>query len=90
MSLLKSVVLLDIVKIVSSNHYSPLHLLALDYPRQNSPSYAHIPGKGTLLVNVRALSGLQTWLSYNTQEAKPESPQDTQGINPISSGVLEQ
>ena len=58
-SLLKSVVFLDIVKVVSSDHYCPLHLLALDDPCQYSPSYAHIPGKGTLLVNVRALGGLQ-------------------------------
>lgn len=58
-SLLKSVVLLDVVEVISSQHYCPLHLLTLDNTCQNPTTNADVPSEGALLVNVCALSGLQ-------------------------------
>ena len=58
MSLLKSVVLLDVVKVVSPNDDGPLHLLALDNSRQDPPSDADITSERTLLVNVCPLNSL--------------------------------
>ena len=52
MSLLETVVLFDVVEVVSSDDNGPLHLHALDNPSQDSSTDAHITSKGTLLVNV--------------------------------------
>ena len=58
MSLLKAVILPDVVEIVSADHNRPLHLLALDDPSQDAPPNAHITGERTLLVNVRTFTRL--------------------------------
>ena len=52
MSLLKSVVLLDVVEVVSSNDDGPFHLHTLDDASQDSPTDAHIASEWTLLVYV--------------------------------------
>ncbi len=53
MAFLKSVVLLDVMEVVSSDDNSALHLNALDHSRQDSATDAHITSEGTLLVNER-------------------------------------
>ena len=58
MSLLKPVVLLDVVEVVSSNDNGPLHLHALDNPCQDSTTDAHIASEWTLLVYVCAFNSL--------------------------------
>ena len=58
-SLLKSLVLLDKVKVVSADDNGPLHLHFGHHSRQDAASDAHIAGEGTLLVNVCALWGLK-------------------------------
>ena len=55
---LKSVVLLDVVKIVSSDNNCTLHFHTLDNPRQNTTADTHISSEGTLLVNIRAINCL--------------------------------
>ena len=52
MSLLKTVVLLDVVKVVSPDDNSPFHFHALHNSRENSSSYTYVTRKWTLLVNV--------------------------------------
>ena len=52
MSLLESVVLLDVVEVVSSNDDGPFHLHAFDDASQDSPTDAHIASERTLLVYV--------------------------------------
>lgn len=64
-SFLKSVVLLDVVKVVSPDDYCPLHLLTLHYSSQYSPADAHIACEWTFLVNIRALCSL--WRKENTK-----------------------
>lgn len=59
MPLLESIVLLDVVEVVSPDDNGPLHLLALDNPSQDPSTNAHIPSKGALLVNVSTFSGLE-------------------------------
>lgn len=58
-SLLKSVVLLDVVKIVSPYDYRPLHLLTLYNASKDSSTDTNIAGEWTLLINVLSFSGLQ-------------------------------
>ena len=58
MSLLESVVLLDVVEVGSPDDDGPLHLLALHDSSQDSSTDAHVPSEGTLLVYVRAFSSL--------------------------------
>lgn len=53
-SLLKTVVLLDVVEVVSSYDNCPLHLHALDNTSQDSTTDANIARERTLLVNVRS------------------------------------
>jgi len=59
MSLLKSIVLLNIVKIISSNHNGSLHLHLQDDTRQDSSTNVDIPSKGTFLINVGSINGLK-------------------------------
>ena len=59
MSLLESVVLLDVVEIVSPDDDSPLHLLALDNASQDPSANAHISSKWTLLVDVCSFTSLE-------------------------------
>ena len=58
MTLLKPLVLLDVMEVITSQDYSPLHLLALDDPSEDSAADTHVPGKGALLVNIGPFSGL--------------------------------
>ena len=59
MSLFKSVILLDVMQIVSPYHDCPLHLHALHDPRQNATTNADISCEGTLFVDVCSLNGLK-------------------------------
>ena len=52
MSLLKTVVLFDVVEVVSSDDNGPLHLHALYNACQDSTTDTDIASEGTLLVNV--------------------------------------
>ena len=58
MSFLKSVVLLNVVKIVTADDDRPLHLHLLDNPSQNTTSNADIASEGALLVDVVSIDGL--------------------------------
>ncbi len=62
--LLKSVILLNIVKIISSDNYSSLHLLALHDTSQNATTDTYITSKGALLINVSAFYSLQNSTPY--------------------------
>ena len=57
-SLLKSFVLLDEVKVLSPDHYRPVHLQFKHHPRQDTTSNADVTSKRTFLVNVSAINGL--------------------------------
>ena len=58
MSLLETVVLLDVVEVVSSNDDGPFHLHALDNPCQDSSTDTHIASERALLVYVGAFNSL--------------------------------
>ena len=58
MSLLESVILLDVVEIVPPYHNGSFHLHTPDYPSQNATTNANITSEGALLVNVCAFCGL--------------------------------
>ena len=58
MSLLKSVVLLDVMKVISSQNNGSLHLVGKDDTLEDSASNVDIRGEWALLVNVVALFGL--------------------------------
>lgn len=60
MSLLESIVLSDIVKVVASDDDGSLHFHLDDGSSQDSASNRHVPCERTLLVYVLALGGL-TW-----------------------------
>ena len=57
--LLKSVVLGDVVKVISPNDNRPLHLHGGYYSGQDTTSDAYISREWTLLINVGTLSGLE-------------------------------
>ncbi len=57
-SLLKTVVFLDVVQIVSPDDNRSLHLHALDDPREDASSNAHVASERTLFVDVCALTRL--------------------------------
>ena len=59
MSLFKSVVLLDVMKIIPSDNNCSLHLHTLYGTSQDSPSNTDIASKGTFLVYVCAINGLE-------------------------------
>ena len=59
MPLFKSVVLLDVMKIVPSDNYCPLHLHTLYSASQDSTSNTDIASKRTFLVYVCAINGLE-------------------------------
>ena len=58
MSLLKSIVLLDVMKVVSSDDDCSFHLHALNSTSQDSSSDADVASKWTLLINVCAINSL--------------------------------
>ena len=55
MAFLKSVVLLDVMEVVSSDDNSALHLNAPDHSGQDPATNAHVTSEGTFLVNKRSL-----------------------------------
>ena len=57
--LLKTVVLLDVVEVISSDDNGPFHLFALHNACQDAATDAYIPSEGALFVNVGAFSSLQ-------------------------------
>lgn len=59
MSLLKTVVLLDIVKVITADDDSPLHLHLLDNTSKNSTTNGNITSEWALLVNVGTLNSLR-------------------------------
>ena len=56
MSLLKTVVLLDVVKVITTDDDSPLHLHLLDDTSKNSTTNGNITSEWALLVNVGSLN----------------------------------
>jgi hypothetical protein len=58
MSLLKTVVLLDVVKVITTDDDSPLHLHLLDDTSKNSTTNGNITSEWALLVNVGTLNSL--------------------------------
>ena len=66
MSLLKSVVLLDVMQVISPQNNSSLHLVGKDDTLEDSTSDANIRGEWALLINVLALFGLQWGLETKT------------------------
>lgn len=54
----KSVVLLDVMQIVTSNDNCALHFHACNNARENTATDAYISCEGALLVNVRSFDGL--------------------------------
>jgi hypothetical protein len=59
MSLLKTVVLLDVVKVITTDDDSPLHLHLLDDTSKNSTTNGNITSEWALLVNVGTLNSLK-------------------------------
>lgn len=58
MSLLKTVVLLNVVKVITADDDGPLHLHLLDNTGKNSSTDRNIAGERAFLVNVGALNSL--------------------------------
>ena len=58
MSLLKTVVLLDVMKVITTDDDSPLHLHLLDDTSKNSTTNGNITSEWALLVNVGTLNSL--------------------------------
>ena len=58
-TLLESMVLFDVMEVVSSDDYGSLHLHALDNPCQNPSSNAHITDERALFVNICTFCSLQ-------------------------------
>ena len=83
-SLLKSIILLDVMQVVPPDHNCPFHFLALHNPIQNSTTNAHIPSEWTLLVYVGTLCGLY----HFTRERARVTPSYKNWVIPTSLGVL--
>lgn len=60
-SLLESVVFLDIVQVVSSDDDGPLHLHLLHNSGKDASTDGHVAGEWALLVNVGAFDRLECW-----------------------------
>ena len=58
MPLLESLILFDVMQVVSPNDNRPLHLLTLHDSSQDSASDAYIASEGAFLVNISTLSSL--------------------------------
>lgn len=65
-SLLVSVVLLDEVKIVSSDNDGVSHFVRDDHSSENLSSYRDVAGEGALLINVVSFDGLLRGLEAKT------------------------
>lgn len=59
MSLLKTVVLLDVVQVVTADDNGPLHLHFLHNTSQDATTNGYISCERALLVNVGTFNGLQ-------------------------------
>lgn len=57
--LLKPVVLLDVMEIITSDHYRPLHFVLDHHSTQDSTPNAHISGKRAFLIDIGAFGGLK-------------------------------
>ena len=57
-ALLETVVLSDVVKVVTADDNGSLHLVFDNDASKNAPSDGHVAGEWALLVDVIALSGL--------------------------------
>jgi hypothetical protein len=74
-SLFKTTVLLDVVKVVSSDNDSVLHLGGHDQTHKNSSSDGNVSGEGALLVNISSLdSGIRSL------ESKADVLYETHGL----------
>ena len=58
MTLLKTVVLLHVVKVITSDDDSSLHLHLGDHTGKDSSSDGYVSGKRTFLVDVSSINGL--------------------------------
>ena len=59
MSLFKSIVLLDVMKVISADNECPLHFQTLNNTSQDTTTDAHITSERAFLVNVCAFNSLQ-------------------------------
>lgn len=66
MSLLESVVLLDVVKVISAEDHSSGHLVGENDTLEDSTSDGHVGGEGALLVDVLASLGFSGGLETET------------------------
>jgi len=66
MSLLKSVVLFDVMKVISSQNDSSLHLVRQHDTLEDSSSDTHVRGEWTLLINVFTILGIKWGLETKT------------------------
>ena len=59
MALLKTVVFLNVVKVIPPDHDCPVHLHLGDDTRQNTSTNPNVAGEGALLVDVVTLTSLK-------------------------------
>lgn len=57
-TLLVTLVLLDVMKVVAADDNGAVHLGRLDDAREDTAADGHVTGEGAFLVDVRALDGL--------------------------------
>ena len=62
MPLLETIVLLDVMQVVTADDDSPLHFHLLDNASKNSSTNGHITSEGAFLVNVGSLNSLKRYL----------------------------
>jgi len=65
--LLKSIVLLDVVKVIPSDDTGAVHLHLDDGASQHAASDGDLPGEGTLLVDVVSIFGLSRGLEAKSR-----------------------
>ena len=66
MSLLETLILIDVVQVVSANDDGSGHLCGLDHSLHNSSSDGNVAGEWALLVDVSSLNGLSWGLETQT------------------------
>ena len=59
-TLLESVVLADVVEVITTDDDGPVHLHLGNNTREDAASDAHVAGEGAFLVNVVTLNSLRT------------------------------
>jgi len=69
-SLLETVVLLDVVKVITTNDDGVLHLVGLDLSLEDTATDGHVSGEGALLVNIVSVDGLLGGLDSETNVAE--------------------